>query len=309
MDARRPWPSAPVPDSLQRELARERFKNARRSNAVRFWGVSAFFLLFPRVQGPLWALPQQSRAGLSGLSDTMKPGTIANLIKSDAVVFRVQFEERVPPNQTLYWRGPVLANFDAGTWRRNEFDPFVEPRYDRQEKPWRYSVTLETTDKNWLFALDVPGVLPYGARLRSDLQMLSLRPLNERFRYDMLSYLDYRYGTQPSPISIRAALRLDPASNPRTLALGRKWAAEDPDPLAIIGRAAQLFNREFKYTLEPPPLDTTHPYDDFLFNVKEGFCEHYAGAFTLLMRAGGVPAIQRTRTSGLRRSVVVSNVI
>ena len=122
------------------------------------------------------ARPDESRSGVSGLSDTMQPGTIANLIKSDAVVFRVQFEDRIPPYQTLYWRGPVLVNFDGSTWRRNEFDPFIEPRYERREAPTSYTVTLESTNgKNWLFALDVPGTLPYGARLRSDLQLLSLR--------------------------------------------------------------------------------------------------------------------------------------
>jgi protein-glutamine gamma-glutamyltransferase len=253
--------------------------------------MAAFFLLFPRVQGPLWALPQDSRAGLSGLSDSMKPGTIANLIKSDAVVFRVQFEDQIPPYQALYWRGPVLVHFDGGTWRRNEFDPFIEPRYERREAPTNYTVTLEgSSSKNWLFALDVPGSLPPAARLRSDLQMLSLRPLSERFRYDMVSYLDFRYGTQPSGISIRTALKFDPARNPRTVALGKQWAAEERDPQAVLARAVTLFNREFKYTLEPPTLDTDNPYDDFLFNVKEGFCEHYAGAFTLLARSAGIPA-------------------
>ncbi|HET7729518.1 MAG TPA: DUF3488 and transglutaminase-like domain-containing protein [Usitatibacter sp.] len=252
--------------------------------------MAAFFLLFPRVQGPLWALPQDSRAGLSGLSDSMSPGNIANLIKSDAVVFRVSFEDGIPPYQTLYWRGPVLVNFDGATWRRNEFDPFVEPRYPRGEQPSRYSVTLETSGKNWLFALDAPGMLPPGARMRSDLQLLSLRPLNERFRYDMVSYLDYRYGESPTGISIRTALRFDPSRNPRAVALGRQWAAENPEPQAVITRAIQLFNREFRYTLEPPPLDRVHPYDDFLFSTKQGFCEHYAGSFTLLMRAAGIPA-------------------
>ena len=46
-------------DSLQREVARERLKNARRSNTVRFWGVSAFFLLF-LVLGGLLRMPEWS---------------------------------------------------------------------------------------------------------------------------------------------------------------------------------------------------------------------------------------------------------
>jgi len=203
---------------------------------------------------------------------------------------RVQFEGDMPPYHTLYWRGPVMSLFDGKTWRRQEFDPFIEPAYDRREKPVRYNVTLESSPRNWLFALDVPGQLPSGARLRSDLQMLTLRSLGERYRYDMTSYIDYRFGELSAAQQLRQALRFDPARNPRTIALARQWVAEDPDPQAVIQKAIRLFNREFRYTLEPPPLDGPDPYDEFLFNTHQGFCEHYAGTFTLLMRAAGIPA-------------------
>jgi transglutaminase-like putative cysteine protease len=73
------------------------------------------------------------------------------------------------------------------------------------------------------------------------------------------------------------------------VALGRQWARETSDPRALLARAFQYFNREFTYTLEPPLLDAQNPYDDFLFQSKQGFCEHYAGSFALLMRAAGIP--------------------
>src|SRR5689334_5434553 len=50
------------------------------------------FFLFPRVQGPLWGLPQDAYTGVTGLSDTMTPGTIGDLSLSDAIAFRVKFE-------------------------------------------------------------------------------------------------------------------------------------------------------------------------------------------------------------------------
>lgn len=250
----------------------------------------AFFILFPRPLGPLWALPQDTRAGRTGLSDSMTPGNIADLIKSDTIAFRVQFADRIPPYQALYWRGPVLVDFDGATWRMPEFLPYVEPEYSRRGRPTHYSVTLESHDKNWLFALDVPGTLPPRSRMRSDLQMITLRPVTERFRYDMMSWLEYRVGENTAPGQLRAAQRFDESRNPRTVELGRQWAADNPDPRALVTRAVQFFNREFTYTLEPPLLDRTDPYDDFLFNSKQGFCEHYAGSFALLMRAAGVPA-------------------
>ena len=254
--------------------------------------MAAFFILFPRAQGPLWALPQDGRAGRTGLSETMSPGNIANLIKSDALAFRVQFEERLPPYQTLYWRGPVLVEFDGTTWRMPEIVPGGgPPRYSKQERPTRYSVTLEPHNKNWLFALDVPGELPRGSFIQGDLQLRSYRQVNDRFRYDITSYLDYTYGERASDVALAPALRFDETRNPRTVALGRQWAREDPTPAAIFRKAGHHFTTGgYTYTLEPPTLDKVNPYDDFVFNTKLGFCEHFAGSFVLLMRAAGIPA-------------------
>jgi transglutaminase-like putative cysteine protease len=252
--------------------------------------MAAFFLLFPRVQGPLWALPRDTQTGRTGLSDTMSPGKISELIKSDAVAFRVRFEGDRPSYALLYWRGPVLTLFDGTTWRAMR--PAIAPstEYARAAQPTRYEVILEPNSQNALFALDAPAQPPESAVVTTDLQLRSRRPLDEKRRYEMTSWLDYRYGEDESPAVLRRARAFDPERNPRTVALGRSWAAETSDPRAIVTRAVQLFRREFTYTLEPPPLDPKDPYDDFLFNTKRGFCEHYAGTFTLLMRAAGIPA-------------------
>ena len=251
----------------------------------------AFFILFPRTQGPLWALPQDSRAGGTGLSETMSPGNISNLIKSDAIAFRVQFDGDRPPYSTLYWRGPVMLDFDGATWSMPAVLPMAKQlEYSRRGNLTQYTVTLEPHLKTWLFALDVPASLPAGAYALTDLELRDRRPVAERKRYEMSSYLDFRYGEQLQVFMRRAALRYDPERNPRTVALGRQWAAESQDARAILRRALTLYSREFTYTLEPPLLDPRDPYDDFLFQTKKGFCEHYAGSFALLMRAAGIPA-------------------
>lgn len=248
------------------------------------------FFLFPRVAGPLWALPQDARAGVSGLSDTMTPGNISKLIQSEATAFRVEFEGEVPSYQGLYFRGPVLWAFDGRSWRMSEFSPAASIDYPKAERPVKYAVTLEPHGKHWLFALDVPGSLPPGVGLRHDLQLRSVRPVDARVRYEMTSYLDYRFGEKLPQGFREYALRFDERQNPRTIALGRQWAAENPDPRRVIGRALQHFNAQFTYTLEPPLLESADPYDEFLFDKKRGFCEHYAGAFALLMRAAGIPS-------------------
>ena len=257
--------------------------------------LAAFFLLFPRVQGPLWALPRDTSSGRSGLIDTMQPGELSNLIKSEEVAFRVQFEGDMPPYGSLYFRGPVLTEFDGRTWRMPELSATLSQlRYSRRERPVHYAVTLEPHQKTWLFAIDVPADLPKTTAMRTsvlyDLQLRNIVPINQRMRYEMTSWLDYRYGESTPGVVLRSALRLDPGRNPRAIALGQQFAKESPTARQFVDRAMQHFSRQFTYTLEPPKLDLRDPYDDFLFNTKLGFCEHFAGAFTLLMRAGGLPA-------------------
>ena len=249
----------------------------------------AFFILFPRATGPLWALPQDMRAGSTGLSETMTPGNISNLIKSDAVAFRVQFDGDRPAYSKLYWRGPVMTGFDGVTWRVGRSPPSGASMSRRADRT-TYTVTLEPHNKTWLFALDAPAELPTGAVMLNDLEVRDSRPVVERKRYEMSSYLDYRYGERATPASLEPALRFDESHNPRAIALGRQWRAESRDEREILAKAFQFYNRDFTYTLDPPLLDPRNPYDDFLFESKKGFCEHYAGSFALIMRAAGIPA-------------------
>src|SRR6185295_17680107 len=94
----------------------ERFRSAGILLAQSTPLMLVLFLLFPRVTGPLWGLPQDAYAGVTGLSDTMTPGSLSNLILSDAVAFRVKFDGNVPPPKQLYWRGPGMWVFDGRTW-------------------------------------------------------------------------------------------------------------------------------------------------------------------------------------------------
>ena len=75
------------------------------------------FLLFPRIQGPLWGLPADAYSSLTGLSDSMSPGSISELIRSGEVAFRAEFEQAPPPPRLRYWRGPIFSSFDGSTWR------------------------------------------------------------------------------------------------------------------------------------------------------------------------------------------------
>lgn len=248
------------------------------------------FLLFPRVQGPLWGMPTDAYSRSSGLSDTMTPGSLSNLILSDAVAFRVSFQSPVPPPEKLYWRGPVLWDFDGRTWTAPRF-AYGEPRFETHTSPVEYTVTVEPHSMRWLFALDLPGKVPPAASATGDFQLLSNVPVSNRIRYEMTSYLEYRYGVDDSTRALRRSLQLPSNYNPRTLAYAQSLRRQHPsDDKAVIREVLSLFrNQGYVYTLAPPLLGT-HSVDEFLFQAKSGFCEHYSSAFAVLMRSAGIPA-------------------
>ncbi|HEX7055458.1 MAG TPA: DUF3488 and transglutaminase-like domain-containing protein [Burkholderiales bacterium] len=249
----------------------------------------ALFLFFPRVDGPLWGLPRDAYSGLTGLSETMSPGTLASLAQSDAIAFRASFEGEPPPPAERYWRGPVLWDFDGRTWTRARapFPRFTPPE---GEGVYRYSVVLEPHNHNWLFALEHAALLPERARMTFDGQVVARAPIRERIIYDMVSVTRPAAAPEEEPRWLQRALRLPPGFNPRARELAAQWRAQSRSDTEIVARAlAFLRDGQYVYTLEPPLLGA-NTVDEFLFDTREGFCEHFSSAFTFLLRAAGVPA-------------------
>jgi transglutaminase-like putative cysteine protease len=247
------------------------------------------FVLFPRVQGPLWGMPQDAYNS-SGLSDDMSPGSLSKLSLSEAVAFRASYAGSVPARDQMYWRGPVLWQYDGRTWTRGATAYSYPAQFTTTSVPLSYSVILEPHNKRWLYALDMPAALPANTHLSADFQLLNNAPVTARMRYEMSSTLRYQANAQESPSQLQRGLQLPPQLNPRTLALAANWRAQQSDPAELVKTALRYFNQEkFSYTLEPPLLGRDG-VDQFLFDTRQGFCEHYASAFVYLMRAAGIPA-------------------
>ena len=249
----------------------------------------ALFLLFPRVQGPLWGMPQDAYSGVTGLSDTMSPGNLAQLAQSDALAFRAEFQGATPAPRQRYWRGPVLWDFDGRTWSmgQNWIERFEPPP---GESRFAYVVTLELHNRTWLFALETAASLPGRARLTNDGMIVSLSPVRSRMRYAVESVADAQFGDRERSGALERALALPQDGNPRARALAARWRGGALDDSEVLLRAVDFFRGAgLAYTLEPPLLGH-EPIDEFLFDTRAGFCEHFSSAFVYLMRAAGVPA-------------------
>lgn len=253
------------------------------------------FVLFPRLPGPLWSLPSDAHAR-SGLSDEMQPGRISELALSEAVAFRADFNGPMPPSAQRYWRGPVFEFTDGRRWwGSTDTPPPTAPLPPLQTRgtAYRYALTLEPSGTHWLPALEMTTDFPADVTRLPTFELKMRRALDALRRNEFIAFADYRLG-KADAATLKRNLRLPASLSARVRELAHSWR-EDPQlgarsDRAVIAAALRHFNKEtFVYTLTPPLLGKD-PVDEFLFATRRGFCEHYASAFTLLMRAAGIPA-------------------
>lgn len=250
------------------------------------------FVLFPRISGPLWGLPQDAHSSVTGISDSMSFGNISQLTQSNAIAFRVTFDGDIPSQSQRYWRGPVLWHSDGKTWTelKQTKQSTLKPDITTFGDAVNYTSTIEPHNKQWLFALDLPdSQSTVSSQLRYDGQLLSQKFINQRENIQLSSYTNYQFNPQQDTF-LDAALQLPNNQHPRAIALAKSWQQNNATPEQIINKALDHFKQNaFYYTLRPPPL-SGDVIDQFLFETRQGFCEHYAASMTILMRAAGIPA-------------------
>ena len=263
------------------------------------------FLFFPRLP-PLWSVQLSAQQATTGVSDSMSPGDFANLGQSTELAFRVEFADDRPPRQQLYWRGLVFSDFDGVTWRpsnqvsqwsvRSQAPTWIQNAFATvpdqvQAAPTRYQVILEPTQQNWLFGLDYPFTQQPDINITSNFTLAKDQPVTQQLRYNVMQFSSMRIDPVLTEASRRLNLALPAEGNPQARALAKQlFVQSGSDPVRYMAAIERWINQtEFRYTLSPPRLNANR-IDEFLFETKAGFCEHYSSSFTFMMRAAGIPA-------------------
>ena len=290
--------------------------------------VVLLFVIFPRLQLDMLRL-NRAMTGVTGMSEHLQPGAFASLAQSDEPAFRAKFVSGGPiAARNLYWRGLVLGICESPlSWRAAEArELHPPPRLAGEPRIVEQQITMYGQGERWLFALD----RPLGAKQRSSSQPQLVTGgvlRSHSLLFNTSIYTAYSDPSPPSPVLITPVeqdvhavvlggfplpppmLRLPfdemalysdlpaPGLSPRVLALVQGWkrAAQGLSGAAReneIIRQARLFliNGGFTYTLQPGVLPREGALDYFLFKSRKGFCEHYAAAFSTLMRAAGLPS-------------------
>lgn len=253
------------------------------------------FLLFPRI-APLWSVPSKNTQATTGMSDVLRPGDVTRLGRSAEVAFRVQFEDQIPPQRELYWRGMVLNEFADGAWRTLGWSdhPATERKLDKPiavGESLKYRIIIEPTMQHWLYAMPYAQSPTAGVFEAWDFRLAVRKPLESTFAYDVVTWPESSLQPELSPWRSEAELALPSNLNPLT----REWVERQVNAVGngpeLIARVLSYFREQpFYYTLQPPKIDDDDFVDEFIFQSLRGFCEHYAYSFVVMMRMAGIPA-------------------
>ena len=253
------------------------------------------FLLFPRI-APLWSVPSKNTQATTGMSDVLRPGDVTRLGRSAEVAFRVQFEDQIPPQRELYWRGMVLNEFADGAWRTLGWSdhPATERKLDKPiavGESLKYRIIIEPTMQHWLYAMPYAQSPTAGVFEAWDFRLAVRKPLESTFAYDVVTWPESSLQPELSPWRREAELALPSNLNPLT----REWVERQVNAVGngpeLITRVLSYFREQpFYYTLQPPKIDDDDFVDEFIFQSLRGFCEHYAYSFVVMMRMAGIPA-------------------
>ncbi|WP_448565293.1 transglutaminase TgpA family protein [Thalassotalea ganghwensis] len=258
------------------------------------------FVIFPKIP-PFWQMPTAKNAN-TGISDTVKIGDIANLALSNDLAFRVEFDDFTPSNQQLYWRGIVLDRFDGVEWSTSSLSRATKLALAKQNermqttrqstKALSYRILIEPTYQPWLFALNQISSVDssligidktYQYTLEATKEIVA--PINYSVTSNMSNTIDVDLSKQQ-----KQYFTVIPESNPRLIEKGQQLRNRHAKNIDIVNAVLTTFNQNnYRYTLKPPLLNN-NSLDQFFFDTKSGFCEHYASSFTYLMRAAGIPA-------------------
>jgi transglutaminase-like putative cysteine protease len=276
----------------------------------------ALFVLFPRL-GPLWSVPADAGQH-TGLSDKIKLGNVAELAQDDSVAMRIRFLNAPPMARDLYFRGPVLDLFDGRTWQSRSSagiaiavpsEPASMTTGFPVEGSVSYQVTIEPSRlsvvpllEGTIYATPTPPATEPQLR-REGMDWISTTPLIERSQLDAKAWPRIRHDPEQTRPPSQTLLQLPEGFNPRTI----QWAR------ALRTRAdmLQADPRTLSYTLSPAGDGLTESgepevnlIDQFWVVRKTGFCEHFATAYVVVMRAMGIPSRVITGYQGAELSPV-----
>lgn len=252
------------------------------------------FFLFPRLTLGNLFFNTVKKVNLTGFTDEIRPGTISEVVQNPNPFFRAKFQNNKTPSYfELYWRGSILTKTDGFKWKRLK-PPGREEDTFKKGTRYEYEISYDVFMNSPLFLLE---------NTYSFYKLTKGHVLNRGAR----TYKFFPYSNQKAIFSGKTSkvkssqltaelkehyLQLPPLEN---RARFTKWVEGLKFPKRTLRNFSQKFSsyikeQQFTYTLRPGLIRGKAPLDQFFFDSKRGFCEHYASSFALYLRLLGVPS-------------------
>ena len=251
------------------------------------------FVSVPRLNEPLWRIPQHDAAqAQTGLSDSMEPGSISNLVQSNEWVANITFADGYQPQQgDLYWRAIIMGEFDGTRWRAVD-EAYIDEAQAEADPAGTVAYQMILRDQKGVIpVLDYPvGGLPRGLETRLGQVVRASASREGLRRVSLQATVGDRLPHHLSEAE-RVFYTELPPGNLQTRQLAESMARQSVSTRQFIDQVLHYYRRQsFAYTLQPPRMPGHNGIDEFMFRARRGFCEHYAQSFVVMMRAAGLPA-------------------
>jgi len=284
----------------------------KQSARAMLWGLPlmvVLFLFFPRL-GPLWALPADA-GQRTGLSDSMSLGEVASLVNDRSIAMRIKFLGKPPWPASLYFRGPVLDQFDGKMWTSL---PNSSAQMDEEVKfqgaALDYLATIEPTGLKVLALVDgtaqasIMHPVSAGHLTQHGINWFRESPKEQRLQVQAQAFLKRQLGSGSIEPNVRLLTALPSGSSPATRQWVQQWkqqlrssknlpeTAALSTPELVDALLDYIRTQDYRYTLSPglSAAANGQAIDQFWLMNRSGFCEHYASAFVAIMRMLDVPA-------------------
>jgi transglutaminase-like putative cysteine protease len=283
--------------------------------AATFGLTLVIFFTIPRGGAGFYQKGYGENIRTSGFSNTVDLGAIGPIKRDPSVVMRVELPDR-PPNEIgrFYLRGVAFDRYDGRSWanqlghRRimSESTPGTFALHRSRSDPAPYlgpallqNILLEPLDTPVLFAAPfaetVSGRFP---AVQADLSGALYLPFAGSTR------LEYSVVSRPNPVlpadlqphlvsypeSFLGHFLQMPVQSERIAALARDVAHTKHTVYEKAAAIQDHLSRNYRYSLDAPLAEQANPLEEFLFNRKTGYCEHYATAMVIMLRTIGIPA-------------------
>ncbi|HDZ20311.1 hypothetical protein LCGC14_0295750 [marine sediment metagenome] len=301
-------------------------------------GAVLLFASAPRLSRLVDPIMVQSLGAITGLAETVHLGDAKRITVSDRVVMTVRLRDSsgdpVPGAAIQYFCATTASRYENSTWQAPKDPPNrrLQAHLPNPTDELREGAIVQEVSMRALLLPHLPAgspvvhVRPHVGRWRLTSSEVARLVGNRAGK----GHVGYTAWSWPQPLDPRQraylqrrrqvlGIAVDPPNvaahlPKRVVALARQWCADllagradnprqrDQWDLRIARRLSQRLSEQYRYTLDLTAADPSRDgVDDFLFHMKQGHCEYFASALTVMCQALGVRARLAT---GFRTSEV-----